>query len=263
MRKIALVFAALALAVGVLAGTAGANGGSQLHLLSVGACDFWSNVDNGSVDPFCDSMALPSSAEPGDTISVTVKAYAKVAESQNATVSFYGLGAAGLTIVGNGDGSAVQSGNSFAYTDYYYGGGIDGYANGKGDTYSFTVAADQAPGTYHIIAKVRITNDGYGGYTHPSSAWEVLTYTIPAPPEVNGQIDRTGFCTSTGQFLNLDFGSYSADLAAGMALTPSPWVNGVGLTCDTNGHTFTGSFVDGDTGTVNTTVADNIHPVYN
>lgn len=84
----------------------------------------------------------------------------------------------------------------------------------------------------------------------------------PVAPEVTAQIDRTGFCSSTGVFLNLDFGSYAADVADGQVLTPAPWVTGVGLTCDTNGKTFTGVWVDGDTGTVNTTVADNIHPVY-
>jgi len=265
MRKIALFFATLAMAT-VLASPAGASSASRLHLLTVGGCQYRSNIDNGSVDQWCTTMAFPAEAQPGDVFNVTVKAYAKVAESQNATVSFYGLGAAGLTLVGNGDTSAAQTGNSFAYTDYYYGGATngDGYANGKGDNYSFRVADDQAPGTYSIVAKVTITDDGYGGYEYPSSAWEYLTYTIPAPvitPEmfVNNTQNING-CASQpvlrsdgtwGTFVTLDRNYLEKMMYQGVSFTPAFFYIGYGATCDVLPGYHSIGMVSSD-GTVNT-----------
>jgi len=289
MRKIALFFATLAMAT-VLASPAGASSASRLHLLTVGGCQYRSNIDNGSVDQWCTTMAFPAEAQPGDVFNVTVKAYAKVAESQNATVSFYGLGAAGLTLVGNGDTSAVWLGDSFSYTDYYYGGATngDGYANGKGDSYSFQVADDQAPGTYSVFVKVKITDDGYGGYTYPSWASEVLTYTIPAavPPVVVAVHipSHDGYCSSIviprpgqdpGRFLDLTAGQIAgfdgwAAQYPTATFTPALFLGtpgNPGETCTVPWPGNNGAWVDqgykvDNSGQVNAYPGDNIHELY-
>lgn len=87
------------------------------------------------------------------------------------------------------------------------------------------------------------------------------TYGENPPPPV-AQVNRDGFCNSAGVFENLDFGSYAARAAA-EGLTPAPFVQGTGLTCDVPAGAVQDGYVTGD-GSFDTAAPQfNDHPFFN
>ena len=115
-----------------------------------------------------------------------------------------------------------------------------------------------------FVAEHSGTYNDFGYFTfHPTVYHPGAAHTVAAGAcVIVEQIDRTGFCTASGEFLNLDFATYLSDVAGGEVLTPSPYVSGVGLTCNTAGTTYAGYSVDGDTGLAKAYQPDNIHELF-
>jgi hypothetical protein len=115
----------------------------------------------------------PNPINPGDLTSVSVTTFQNGNVGSNATVSFTGLKAAGLTLVSNNDGSAsctMQNQNKAvcSYTDFAH--------SAKSDGYTFQLAGNATPGTYSIRVHVVIQGSG--------QASELLSITTPIPAPV-------------------------------------------------------------------------------
>jgi hypothetical protein len=112
----------------------------------------------------------PNPVNPGDQMNVSITTFQDESEGAYATITFTGLKAAGLTLVGNSDSSALCVEINLNKTVCYY---SDFAHSAKSDSFTFAVSDTQAPGTYTIKAKVVVEDVG--------SAQENLDYTTPIP----------------------------------------------------------------------------------